>query len=35
VSKTLSMRFDQTKGEAEVVSPTIADAVRSAAPSVT
>ncbi|MSU46981.1 MAG: chromosome segregation protein SMC [Lacunisphaera sp.] len=35
VSKTLSMRFDQTKGEAEVVPATIADAVRNAQPSVT
>ncbi|MBI2496818.1 MAG: chromosome segregation protein SMC, partial [Opitutae bacterium] len=35
VSKTLSMRFDQAKGEAEVVQPTIADAVRAAAPSAT
>jgi chromosome segregation protein len=33
VSKTLSMRFDQSKGEAEVVQPTIADAVRAARPS--
>ena len=33
VSKTLSMRFDQAKGEAEAVHPTIADAVRAAAPS--
>lgn len=33
VSKTLSMRFDQVKGEAEVVPTTIADAVRAAAPS--
>ena len=32
VSKTLSMRFDQTKGEAEVVTPTIADSVRNAQP---
>ena len=32
VSKTLSMKFDQTKGEAEVVPATIADAVRNAAP---
>ena len=32
VSKTLSMKFDQHKGEAEVVPPTIADAVRAAAP---
>ncbi len=31
VSKTLSMRFDQAKGEAEVVPATIADAVRNAA----
>jgi chromosome segregation protein len=34
VSKTLSMRFDQAKGEAEVLPVTIADAVRAAAPSV-
>jgi chromosome segregation protein len=33
VSKTLSMRFDQAKGEAEVVPATIADSVRAAAPS--
>ncbi|HTQ29617.1 MAG TPA: AAA family ATPase [Opitutaceae bacterium] len=33
VSKTLSMRFDQAKGEAEVLPTTIADAVRAAAPS--
>lgn len=33
VSKTLSMKFDQHKGEAEVVPATIADAVRAAAPS--
>ncbi|MDI1250575.1 MAG: chromosome segregation protein SMC [Lacunisphaera sp.] len=33
VSKTLSMRFDQSKGEAEVVQPTIADSVRAARPS--
>jgi chromosome segregation protein len=33
VSKTLSMRFDQHKGEAEVLPTTIADAVRAAAPS--
>jgi len=33
VSKTLSMRFDQAKGEAEVVPTTIADSVRAAAPS--
>ncbi len=33
VSKTLSMRFDQAKGEAEVLPVTIADAVRAAAPS--
>jgi chromosome segregation protein len=30
VSKTLSMRFDQAKGEAEVVPPTVADSVRNA-----
>ena len=35
VSKTLSMRFDQHKGEAEVVPTTIADSVRAAAPSAT
>ena len=34
VSKTLSMRFDQKRGEAEAVPPTVADAVRNAAPSV-
>ncbi len=34
VSKTLSMRFDQAKGEAEVLPVTIADSVRAAAPSV-
>ena len=34
VSKTLSMKFDQEKGEAEAVPVTIADAVRSAAPTV-
>jgi len=33
VSKTLSMKFDQHKGEPEVVPTTIADAVRAAAPS--
>ena len=33
VSKTLSMRFDQHKGEAEVLPTTIADSVRAAAPS--
>lgn len=33
VSKTLSMKFDQHKGEAEVVPATIADSVRAAAPS--
>ncbi len=33
VSKTLSMKFDQSKGDVEVVPPTIADAVRAAAPS--
>ena len=33
VSKTLSMKFDQSKGEAEIVPPTIADSVRTAAPS--
>ena len=32
VSKTLSMKFDQHKGEAEVVPPTIADSVRAVAP---
>jgi chromosome segregation protein len=32
VSKTVSMRFNQDKGEAEVVSTTIADSVRSVAP---
>jgi chromosome segregation protein len=32
VSKTLSMRFDQAKGEAEVVAPTVADSVRNAKP---
>ena len=32
VSKILSMKFDQHKGEAEVVPPTIADAVRNAQP---
>ena len=33
VSRTLSMKFDQSKGAAEVLPVTIADAVRSAAPS--
>ena len=33
VSKTVSMKFDQHKGEPEVLSTTIADSVRSAAPS--
>ncbi len=33
VSKTLSMKFDQHKGEPEVLPATIADAVRAAAPS--
>jgi len=33
VSKTLSMRFDQTKGEPEALPTTIADSVRAAAPS--
>ncbi len=33
VSKTLSMRFDQAKGEAEAIQPTIADSVRAARPS--
>ncbi|MDI1318944.1 MAG: AAA family ATPase, partial [bacterium] len=33
VSKILSMKFDQAKGEAEVLPTTIADAVRAAAPS--
>ena len=33
VSKTLSMRFDQHKGEPEVLPTTIADSVRAAAPS--
>ena len=33
VSRTLSMKFDQEKGEAEVLPVTIADAVRAAAPS--
>jgi chromosome segregation protein len=33
VSKTLSMKFDQAKGDVEVVPTTIADAVRAAAPS--
>ncbi len=33
VSKTLSMKFDQHKGEPEVLPTTIADAVRAAAPS--
>jgi chromosome segregation protein len=33
VSKTLSMKFDQHKGEAEVLPTTIADSVRAAAPS--
>ncbi|HTL68826.1 MAG TPA: chromosome segregation protein SMC [Lacunisphaera sp.] len=32
VSKTLSMRFDQAKGEAEVLPTTVADAVRNARP---
>ena len=34
VSKTLSMKFDQEKGEAEALPVTIADAVRRAAPTV-
>jgi chromosome segregation protein len=33
VSRTLSMKFDQSRGDAEVLPVTIADAVRSAAPS--
>src|SRR6267154_4821870 len=33
VSRTLSMKFDQHKGEAEVLPVTIADSVRAAAPS--
>ena len=33
VSKTLSMKFDQTKGDVEVLPTTIADSVRAAAPS--
>jgi len=33
VSRTLSMKFDQEKGEAEVLPVTIADSVRAAAPS--
>ena len=32
VSKTLSMRFDQSKGEPEVVAPNIAESVRNAKP---